>query len=207
MQEITNDLTEYRLSLKEKILEMAMAAFMRKGVRAVKMDDIATTLSISKRTLYELYGDKETLLYEGICRHDEIRRLHMDAYAHKGHNVIEILMEAYRFNGNASRNISPMFYEDLHRYPKVEQYMKKVRMEKRDEFLQFMKKGIEDGCFSSDVNYQLIMLLFESVMDYAMQNKLLYKYSKDELFSHFLLIPLRGLCTEKGLEMIRKLWK
>lgn len=207
MQEITKDLTEYRLSLKEKILELAMSEFEKKGVRAVKMDDIATALSISKRTLYEIYGDKESLLYEGICRRDKIRREHLSDYSTQGHNVIEILLEAYLFINNASRDVNPQFYDDLHRYPKVEQYMRKIRMEKRSDFMMFMKMGVDDGCFSADVNYQLIILLFESLSDYAMQNKLLFKYSSKELFYHFLLIPLRGFCTEKGLEMIRKIWK
>ena len=47
MQEITRDLTDYRIGLRDKILETAMAAFEKKGVKAVKMDDIATALSIS----------------------------------------------------------------------------------------------------------------------------------------------------------------
>ena len=57
MQEI-KDLNAYRTSLKDKILEAAMDAFTKNGIRAVKMDDIAMSLSISKRTLYEIYGGK-----------------------------------------------------------------------------------------------------------------------------------------------------
>ena len=56
MQEI-KDLTAYRQSLKGKILETATKAFLSRGIKAVKMDDIASILSISKRTVYELYGD------------------------------------------------------------------------------------------------------------------------------------------------------
>lgn len=39
-----------------------MKQFLSKGVKAVKMDDIAMSLSISKRTLYEIFADKEDLL-------------------------------------------------------------------------------------------------------------------------------------------------
>ena len=39
-------------------------AFAEKGIRAVKMDDIARMLTISKRTLYEIYPNKEELLLE-----------------------------------------------------------------------------------------------------------------------------------------------
>lgn len=50
MQEIKNT-TTYKESLKEKILSAAMSLFIEKGIKAVKMDDIANSLSISKRTI------------------------------------------------------------------------------------------------------------------------------------------------------------
>ena len=43
----------YREELKQRIIDVAMKEFWQKGVKAVKMDDIANDLSISKRTLYE----------------------------------------------------------------------------------------------------------------------------------------------------------
>ena len=55
--------TLYRQELKGKILQTAMEEFTQKGVRAVKMDDIATRLSISKRTLYEIYSNKEDFVH------------------------------------------------------------------------------------------------------------------------------------------------
>ena len=58
--------TEYRKTLREKIMNAAMKCFREKGIRAVRMDDIANELSISKRTLYEIYNNKEELLYEGV---------------------------------------------------------------------------------------------------------------------------------------------
>ena len=46
-----NRLTEYRKELKGRILEVAVDEFLKSGIRAVKMDDIARLLGISKRTL------------------------------------------------------------------------------------------------------------------------------------------------------------
>ena len=50
----TSSSTEYKQILYRKIITAANEAFMTKGVRAVKMDDLAKSLSISKRTLYDL---------------------------------------------------------------------------------------------------------------------------------------------------------
>ncbi len=207
MQEITKDLTDYRLALKERILETAMAAFGRKGVKAVKMDDIAAALSISKRTLYEIYGDKETLLYEGISKREKQCREHLQTYAEQGHNVMEILQEAYRENNNASRDVCLAFYEDLHRYPKVEQYIRESRAGKRKEVLDFMHLGVQQGFFRPDIDYGLFILLFESLTDTIVREKLLFTHSMDELFFHFFLIPLRGICTDQGLTLVQQTWK
>lgn len=53
-----------REELKLRVVETASKSFMTLGIKAVHMDDIASSLSISKRTLYELFGDKEELLLE-----------------------------------------------------------------------------------------------------------------------------------------------
>ena len=39
-----------------------MEMFATQGIKAVRMDDIARSLGVSKRTLYEQFGDKQGLL-------------------------------------------------------------------------------------------------------------------------------------------------
>lgn len=41
--------TCYKLELRNRILKAAMTEFLHKGVKSVKMDDIANALAISKR--------------------------------------------------------------------------------------------------------------------------------------------------------------
>ena len=76
MQEVKN-LSIYRQSLRDRILETAISLFMKNGIRAVKMDDIANVMSVSKRTLYEMYSDNEHLLYKGINKENIMRREHL----------------------------------------------------------------------------------------------------------------------------------
>ena len=57
------------MTQKEQIMDQVMAMFIAQGIKSVRMDDIARQLSISKRTLYEMFGDKEELLYQCIVRH------------------------------------------------------------------------------------------------------------------------------------------
>ena len=55
-----------RLELRERIIDTALNSFATHGIKSITMDDIAAALGISKRTLYEVFSDKETLLMECI---------------------------------------------------------------------------------------------------------------------------------------------
>ena len=51
-----------KAELRERIIMTATEAFTLKGIKCITMDDIAAALGISKRTLYEVFADKESLL-------------------------------------------------------------------------------------------------------------------------------------------------
>ena len=53
MQEI-KDISDYKLNLKERIPDVALQLFTERGINSVRMDDVAQTMGISKRTIYEI---------------------------------------------------------------------------------------------------------------------------------------------------------
>ncbi len=200
MQEI-KETNAYRLHLKEKIVETAMAAFIHSGIRAVKMDDIARSLGISKRTLYEIYADKEELLYQGVTTFHFRKQQHLEEYANT-HHAIDTVMEAYRMKVEILSQVNPLFYDDIMKYPQIEEYIKKEHERSRADFVKFMEKGAAEGMFREAVNYTLISHLFDAIGQYCVNNKLLHEFSIRELFVNFYLVMLRGCCTEKGINAI-----
>ena len=112
--------SEYRKELKGKILTVAMNEFKQHGIKAVKMDDIAHCLGISKRTLYEIYSNKEELLLEGIKKDHEKKAVQMREYAFEGHhNVMDILIRFYHMQTETLAGIPPQFFTDMQRFPSV----------------------------------------------------------------------------------------
>ena len=57
-----------RSSLRDRIIDVALDDFTSQGIRSVTMDEVATKLGISKRTLYEVFADKEALLVDCILK-------------------------------------------------------------------------------------------------------------------------------------------
>ena len=203
--QVLRETTAYRASLRERIIEKAMQDFSKHGIRAVKMDTLAKELGISKRTMYEIFEDKESLLFEGIKVYGERKREYMHSYAEEGHDVIDIIMEAYHMKVEEVRAVNPDFYLDLMKYPRLAQHMKEAQQKSREGFLAFMKRGVDDGYFRPDVNYELVPHIFDALGQYILTNSLVQQYSVEELFSNCFLIALRGFCTDKGLHTIDKL--
>ena len=203
MQDL-KEATSYRIALKDRIMEAAMMLFRERGIKAVKMDDIAQHLGISKRTLYEIYEDKEKLLYYCIVTYDRRRQAYMENYVNEGHNVIDVIVEACRMRLKETRTVCPVFYEYIMKYPQVEQYLKDEHERMRDGFVRFMQRGVEEGFLRSEINYQLVPHLLDATGQYVMNNQMLKKYPADELFDNLFLVSLRGLCTMKGYQVLEE---
>lgn len=200
MQEI-KDLTAYRLSLKDKIMATAMKAFMDNGIKAVKMDDIASALSISKRTLYELYGDKESLLFSCIEQRHQCQLEYIRTFS-VHHNVIEIVLEVYRRKVEEMNTTNYSFYQDIKLYPKVVDFVEQVHANTHNQFITFIQRGVKEGYFRKDVNYELISKMFDLIGDYVAKENLYVQYPYEELISNMMLVPFRGFCTFKGLKVL-----
>ena len=194
--------THYRTSLRERIIDVAMTAFTQHGIKAVKMDDIAKTLTISKRTLYEIYATKEVLLFEIIKYYHERRKKELESYMAEGHHVMEIIIFFYRRHSETYSKTNPLFYEDLVKYPMALHFLNEQKEKNHQNFFLFMKQGVEEGFFRNDVNYELIAHLFEAISAYLYGEHLYKRYTHEELFRNMLFVTLRGFCTEKGVQAL-----
>ena len=124
-----NPQTHYRTELPGKILNTAMREFLHRGVKSVKMDDIANLLGISKRTLYEIYSNKEELLLECVRLQEEENDRHMVEYSNvPNHSVIDIFIEFYKHQIEGVSNVSPAFFQDIHKYKTVMDFYEKKRL-------------------------------------------------------------------------------
>ena len=204
MQE-TNDFSPYRRHLKTKIMETAMKAFRTQGVRKVRMDDIAEELSISKRTVYEIFGTKERLVYECVVKYKEDESSKLSELAAHCLNVMEILLIIYKRRIENTKRTNILFYLDLRRYSSVMQLLKERNERNRELCQRFIKRGIEEGYFRPSLDAQLTSLVFDALGRYLMDNHLYERYSIEEIYHNLVFVSLRGMCTEKGLAELERI--
>ncbi len=198
-----NHPTEYRKELRGRILEVAMQDFIQRGIRAVKMDDIAGSLGISKRTLYEIFPNKESLLLEGIRLKQAMGEEEMAKYVtEKNPNTMDIIMKFYHMQMEELSSLPLTFITEISRYPLVTEFLRKKHQKSEENANRFFQRGVKEGYFRSDVDYELISRLGEGMTQNAIARQLYFQYEPQYIFRNIIFLFLRGFCTQKGLEYI-----
>lgn len=194
------------MNQKERIVEQAMQMFVSQGIKSVRMDDIAQQLGVSKRTLYELFGDKEGLLYLAMDHYFEQSRLERAAACSEARNVLEAM---FMVLGGVMDNavVIQRLMNNLRKfYPAV--YEKMVRegsAKSRRDLQDMLEKGIADGLFVGTINLDLaISVLYYTASALTVRRDLILPegMAEREAFVQIISNFFRGISTAKGLQLI-----
>lgn len=206
LMHIINNSTQYHKELKERILNVAMLEFKLKGIKAVKMDDIASLLSISKRTLYEIYNNKEDLLLEGLRAEENNQTNFMHDFANdKEHSVMDILITFYHIKMEGFSHVNPLFFSELHKYKGVISFLEHRHADNDIKAQEFFERGIEEGFFRDDFNYSIISNISNFAMSHIMETQMYKYYDLQFIFKNVVFLFIRGFCTTKGIEIVDRL--
>lgn len=129
-----------RTELKKRIVETAMQAFKSHGIKSITMDDIAVSLGISKRTLYEVFANKEMLLEACILKEREDMKAYVDEMLATSDHVLEVLLKLYLHSIERFHATHKSFFEDLKKYRKSMNFSKATRNMIRQKLSVFSRR-------------------------------------------------------------------
>ncbi|MBQ6203577.1 MAG: TetR/AcrR family transcriptional regulator [Prevotella sp.] len=203
----TFNISTYRQELRQKILQTAMRQFKERGVRNVKMDDISAIIGISKRTLYEIYENKEELLLEGLkfVQEQKTRELR-EFLSAKERNEIEVMVKFVKMQMEDLNETNPLFYVEIRRYKSVVNFMVDYHERKRQNKMEFLRKGVEHGYFVDGLNYDIVHDMGNAIINHVMETKLYERFPIQEIFHNYVSVLMRGYCTDKGIAELKKLF-
>ncbi len=188
--------------LRNRIIDVATAAFHKKGIKNVTMDDIAHELTISKRTLYQIFSDKEELLLVCVKKGTERDNEKMLHLLEDCNNVLDLLLASFAEKMHSIEKIQPEFFTDIMKYPHVVKFYEDKNRERESNIIAFLDKGKEQGFFRTDVNFHIIYKVLTQTMDLTQRMPELRVYSQAELFESTIVNLFRGCATLKGFEII-----
>ena len=202
MTEIYQKDSDLHENIRKRIIEVAMKAFYAKGVKNVTMDEIAHELTMSKRTLYQVFADKESLLLAGIEDQKERHAILMRERMAQTDNVLDLVMYDFCKRLTFIKGISPQYFLDVVRFPKVVEAMQNDRMQHMQKAVDFLQSGVQQGLFREDVNFEIIYNLLMNHVDSASSTGRFQHFPPVEVFKHLVFFYLRGCTTRKGMEMM-----
>ncbi len=199
---MNKEFTTYKLQLIPQIISKASELFAERGIRDVKMDMIAQSLGISKRTIYEIYATKEDLVCAVVKAQHAKSHEDLAAVASNSSNCMDVLIEVLRMELAVATACSPKFFRDLQRYPEAGRTLHSLHAQQHDRAMGFFKKGVEEGYFVSHVDYSLFSSIMEMNFDLVFSNERFSTLTYQQIFLGYICVMVRGFCTAKGLERI-----
>ena len=172
------------------------------------MDDVASELGISKKTLYQFVTDKDDLVGKFIEYEIEAGQENIIKCFKIGFNAIEELFEISIFMNKMIRDQNPATEHDLRKYyPHHYQKIVKTRRERMYYYiLMNLKKGKAEGLYREDMNEEIIAKLYLSRSEGSQFNELftIDEFTSIKLFVELLTYHIRGIATEKGIIVLEK---
>jgi AcrR family transcriptional regulator len=193
---------------KERILKGAEELFFRYGIKSVTMDDIARHLGISKKTIYQSFGDKDEVvntLMEFRMTEDESEYCKISA---KSSNIIEEIFLLMKHMSTLFEKINTNVFYDLQKYhPSSWERFKTFKENCIQRMVEeAIVKGIADGIVRVDINPKIMATLRMEEVEMGFNPRLFppdkFKILEVQLalLDHF----LHGICTLKGHKLVNK---
>ncbi|MCA1758657.1 MAG: TetR/AcrR family transcriptional regulator [Bacteroidales bacterium] len=193
---------------KEYILKKAGEMYFKFGIKSVTMDDVASELGISKKTLYQHFKDKAGLISQVIdfyvknpqfCLNNVENGNAIDGYFAFRSHIIYVLKY---FHNTIEYDLKKL-------YPKL--YMKVHKMKRENIFsntFENLKKGISEDLYRSDLDVEVIAKLQVGRMLLTLnpENEIFTEreVANIELFDKVIEYHMHAVCTEKGIKYFKQ---
>lgn len=196
--------------MKEKeneILFNTAQVFMRYGIKAVSMDDIARELSMSKKTLYKFVKDKGDLVCKVMSMNCTMEKCLITEISSKATNAIDEIIEVSKHVSAQLKMIPPSLHFDLNKYyPKA---WKIFNDHKKKEVLGFIenniKRGIKEKLYRDNINPKVIARLYIHKIDALFDPETFppQEISFLEAYNEMMKYHIRGIANEDGVKYMK----
>lgn len=193
------------METRDKIIEQADLLICRLGVKALTMDELASQMGISKKTIYHFFKDKDEVVTEAVKYHCEKEYREFLRIQQESANSIEELYMISQFMRNNVETIHPSALHDLQKFHSGAW---KVFVDYRDNvfmqnIVESLRRGKEEGYFRAEIDESIMAVMRMKQVEMAFdpytypRGKFQFADVCEQMFFHF----IQGLLTDKGREL------
>jgi TetR/AcrR family transcriptional regulator, cholesterol catabolism regulator len=197
------------MELRDRIIQEAANLFKTYGIKAVTMDLLASHLGISKRTIYEVFADKEEMLVSVFQWMREKQKDLVSRILKESENAIYAIFRLLERNRDHFQDMSPAFQADMKKYQYIFLLKKTENSEMPDyrNNMQVIVRGIREKLFRKDINPDIVNRCLDSlgrsIMDFELYP--FEEFSRREVVKNVFINYMKGISTKEGIELINKL--
>jgi AcrR family transcriptional regulator len=196
------------IDMRGRILQAAAELFFSYGIRSITMDDIARHLSISKKTIYQFFEDKDQIVHM-LCRLDCDQNLHMmRQISENSKDAIDEIMQSMEFLATVLSRLNPNLIYDLQKFhPAAWSEFQNFREQNlRGGVEKNLRRGIRQKFYRPEINLRILsQLRIEEVV--LGMNPIIYppaQYNLREVELELLEHFLYGILTLEGLKALNQ---
>jgi AcrR family transcriptional regulator len=195
------------MDTKERILCRTGELFMMFGEKSLTMDSIAADLEISKRTIYELFRDKDDLLLQSVEYWIVKNNQKLLEIVEKSAHVIEAIFVMIDHQHRLMSTYHPVILGDLKKYfvrLSASYYSKRDKCREFSVIYALLEKGKREGIIREELKIDIIdTFIYEMLnMVHNSEGIKLIRLTSQDAIGHIFLPYFRGICTRKGQELI-----
>lgn len=192
----------------EKIIEGAREIFRVEGIKTLTMDEIAKRLQVSKKTLYVFFRNREMLLKRCIEDFIEEDVIALDGILLVSKDAIDSFCTISFRRAESLIGMSKKYYEELAKYfpAQLKQFNDHIWGNLLHKYITIIENGINEGVFREGLDAELVARLYLK-KGLTIMDKNYFpgdKYETIHVFLTDLDLFVRGLCTEKGIELLEE---
>ncbi|MFM6976901.1 MAG: TetR/AcrR family transcriptional regulator [Sphingobacteriaceae bacterium] len=195
------------MDTQEHILSQVDSLFSQYGIKSITMDDIAKHLGMSKKTIYQHFEDKNDLVLTLMRSKMDLQTCTIDDCTAKADNAIHELFLTIINMVEMLSKINPTMILDLQKYyPEAWAYFRNFR---ENVLLQKIKDnlvwGIKEGYFRPEIDVDIISRMRVEQIELSLNQQIFpaHHFSMSQVGKELTLHFLYGICTLKGLEMVK----
>ena len=185
-----------------RIIEAATQRFMDTGFNKVTMDEIASDVGMSKKTVYKFFPSKETLLQVVVAIHTRNIERDVREVVQSEKKIDEKLIALLTIVGKVVRKMSRPFMADVQRFaPALWKEIEVFRREKiLSQLLQMFKQAKKEGAFREDVDPDLFFLVVMTTIQGIMNPEVLsqHPFTAETAFRGIFKILYSGVLTDEA---------
>jgi len=194
------------VEVRERIVVESGLLFGKYGIRSMTMDSLAEEMGISKRTIYERFKDKDTLLKEVIKYYKNQSSEEAHRLIDQSDNAIEALFRIIKMTVSQMQRTSPAFFNDIKKYHQkvFKEFSEPGEMRDYSLTRKLLERGIEQEVFRSDFNIDIVNNAIHALFDlFGHESSMIESgFRHKEMFDHILVPFFRGISTKKGRKLL-----